>query len=67
MSEPSEIKLTIDGEEHVYTGDPDKNLLRFLRDDVGITTPKDGCSPQAACGCCMVEIDGKPKESKPVS
>ena len=25
----------------------------------GIFSAKDGCAPQAACGCCVVDLDGK--------
>lgn len=53
------ITLTINGTQHQYDGDPSRPLLDFLRTDLGITSPKDGCSPQAACGCCAVELDGK--------
>ncbi len=35
-----------------------KNLLSFLRDDLRITSPKDGCS-EGACGACTVLVDGK--------
>src|SRR5437016_5450 len=35
-------------------------LLDVLRDFLGITSPKDGCQPQAQCGCCTVLMDGKP-------
>ena len=34
-------------------------LLDVLRDFLGITSPKNGCSPQAQCGCCTVLMDGK--------
>ena len=34
-------------------------LLDVLRDFLGITSPKNGCSPQAQCGCCTVMMDGK--------
>ena len=34
-------------------------LLDVLRDFLGITSPKNGCQPQAQCGCCTVLIDGK--------
>ncbi len=35
------------------------HLLSALRDELGITSPKDGCSPSGQCGCCTVLIDGK--------
>ena len=37
--------------------DADKKLLPFLRSDMGIKSPKDGCS-EGACGACSVLIDG---------
>ena len=46
-----------------YTGDGDQTLLNWLRGSAGITSVKDGCSGQAACGACMVEINGKAKLS----
>lgn len=33
-------------------------LLRYLRDDLHLTSVKDGCS-QGACGVCTVIIDGE--------
>ncbi len=44
-----------------YAGDPEKTLLSYLRLDKHITSVKDGCSGQAVCGACTVEIDGKAK------
>lgn len=35
-------------------------LLDVLRDVLGVTSPKNGCQPQAQCGCCTVLLDGKP-------
>ena len=35
------------------------HLLAALRDELDITSPKDGCSPSGQCGCCTVHIDGK--------
>jgi len=53
------MNFKLNGCEKSYTGDPDLSLLSYLRDHEGITSPKDGCSPQAACGCCVVQIDDK--------
>lgn len=57
------LKFKINGQEIQYTGDKDKSLLSYLRDDLHITSVKDGCSGQGTCGACMVNIDGKPKLS----
>jgi aerobic-type carbon monoxide dehydrogenase small subunit (CoxS/CutS family) len=35
-------------------------LLEALR-TLGITSAKDGCSPQGQCGCCTVWVDGAPR------
>lgn len=35
------------------------HLLAALREELNITSPKDGCSPSGQCGCCTVLIDGK--------
>src|SRR4029450_170379 len=36
------------------------HLLSALREELDVTSPKDGCSPSGQCGCCTVLIDGKP-------
>lgn len=40
----------------------DKSLLRFLRDDLHLTSVKDGCS-QGACGTCTVLVGEENKRS----
>jgi len=35
------------------------HLLAALRDELGVTSPKDGCSPSGQCGCCTVLLGGK--------
>jgi len=36
----------------------EKKLLQYLRDDLRLTSVKEGCS-EGACGSCMVLVDGK--------
>ncbi len=38
---------------------PHPHLLSALREELDVTSPKDGCSPSGQCGCCTVLIDGK--------
>jgi len=39
------------------------HLLAALRDELGVTSPKDGCAPSGQCGCCTVLVDGKARIS----
>jgi hypothetical protein len=54
--------------EFVLNGTPrqeevrdDEWFLHTLRERCGITSLKDGCSPQGQCGCCVALVDGVPK------
>ena len=49
--------FTVNGK--LVTVEKNQKLIRFLRDDLGLTSVKDGCS-EGACGTCTVLIDGKP-------
>lgn len=56
----SSISLVVDGRTfEVPEGTP--TLLDALRDVAGVTSAKDGCSPQGQCGCCTVLVDGAPR------
>ncbi len=57
------MKFYLNGVEKEYTGDLNLTLLKYLREVENITSVKDGCSGQAVCGACTVQIDGKPKLS----
>jgi len=50
-------QFTLNGKP-VEVGDH-PHLLAALREELGVTSPKDGCSPSGQCGCCTVLIDGK--------
>src|SRR3954464_15874689 len=52
------IELTVNGVAVTVEGDH-PHLLAALREELGLTSPKDGCSPSGQCGCCTVMIDGK--------
>ena len=57
------VSFTLNGQLVTVAADPERSLLDVLRDDCGITSPKNGCQPEGACGCCTVLIDGRPKLS----
>jgi aerobic-type carbon monoxide dehydrogenase small subunit (CoxS/CutS family) len=54
------LDLVVDGRP-VSVPDDGASLLAVLRDRLGATSVKDGCSPQGQCGCCTVLVDGQPR------
>ncbi len=53
-----QIVLTVNGEEHDIEIEPNRLLLTALREDIGLTGTKEGCSI-GVCGACSVTIDGR--------
>lgn len=53
------ISLTVNGEEHQVVVEPRTTLLEVLRDALGLTGAKEGCS-LGNCGACTVLLHGKP-------
>jgi xanthine dehydrogenase molybdenum-binding subunit len=43
----------------VSVDDRHPHLLAALREELDVTSPKDGCAPSGQCGCCTVLVDGK--------
>lgn len=56
MSEQEKYVFNVNGKDVECL--ENKKLIRFLREDLNITSVKDGCS-QGACGTCTVLVDGK--------
>lgn len=54
------IAFSLNGQNVQYVGDVTTPLLTYLREERAITSVKDGCSGQADCGACLIELDGKP-------
>jgi aldehyde oxidoreductase len=52
----------LNGEQVTIRGQHE-HLLSVLRDELDVTSPKDGCSPSGQCGCCTVLVDGKARVS----
>ena len=51
------IVTTVNGREYTVRGANHKNLLRMLREDLGLIGTKEGCS-EGECGACTVHLDG---------
>jgi aerobic-type carbon monoxide dehydrogenase small subunit (CoxS/CutS family) len=56
------MKLTVNGVEREIESPLLTPLLAVLREELGITSPKAGCS-QGGCGACTVLVDGEPRRS----
>ena len=54
----SRVPLTVNGVQ-VTVSSRHPHLLSALREELNVTSAKDGCSPSGQCGCCTVLIDGK--------
>ncbi|MEX0667125.1 MAG: 2Fe-2S iron-sulfur cluster-binding protein, partial [Acidimicrobiia bacterium] len=52
------VTFTLNGVE-VGASAEHAHVLAALREELGITSPKDGCAPSGQCGCCTVLLDGK--------
>jgi len=52
--------FTLNGKPTTSSYEPGMNFLEVLREDCGLTSPKNGCAPEGVCGCCAVLIDGQP-------
>jgi carbon-monoxide dehydrogenase small subunit len=52
------VSTTINGDPVDYICEPDETLLDVLRNRLGLTGAKEGCST-GDCGACSVTIDGR--------
>ena len=57
-----QIRLTVNGEEHTVTCEPEAPLLDVLRHDLGLAGPRFGCGI-GVCGACFELVDGQARSS----
>jgi carbon-monoxide dehydrogenase small subunit len=56
------LDLTVNGVRTDLRVAVHRSLLSVLREDIGVTGPKEGCD-DSECGACMVLLDGRPVNS----
>ena len=56
----TQLSFTLNGRETSTEFEEGQQFLEVLRENLGVTTVKDGCSPQGVCGCCTILLDAKP-------
>jgi selenium-dependent xanthine dehydrogenase len=54
------INLVLNGKPTEANYEPGMHFLDVLREECGITSAKNGCAPEGACGCCVVLDNGRP-------
>lgn len=52
------IKVTINGDRYERDVEENRTLLRFIREDLGLTGTKEGCGA-GECGACTVILDDR--------
>jgi len=62
MMAKREIQLDINGNVYSLSVLPQRTLLEVLREDLGLTGTKEGCS-EGECGVCTVLLEGLPVRS----
>jgi aerobic-type carbon monoxide dehydrogenase small subunit (CoxS/CutS family) len=53
------LNVTVNGLRASADVEPHRSLLSVLREEIGLTGPKEGCD-DSECGACMVLLDGEP-------
>ncbi len=54
----TQVETTVNGEPVEFLCEPHETLLTVLRDELGLTGTKEGCTT-GDCGACSVSLDGR--------
>jgi xanthine dehydrogenase molybdenum-binding subunit len=55
-----ETSFTLNGNPTTVSYETGMDFLEVLREECNLVSPKNGCAPEGACGCCAVLVDGQP-------
>ncbi len=55
-----QLSFVLNGRQTAVHYEEGMHFLEVLREECGVTSPKDGCAPQGYCGCCAILVDGRP-------
>ena len=55
-----DVSFTLNGRPTTAAYEKGMHFLEVLREECGVTSPKDGCAPQGYCGCCAILVNGRP-------
>ena len=58
MVDTKTITVTVNGEEYTNTVNVRKNLIDYLREDLGLTGSHVGCE-HGVCGACTLDMNGQ--------
>ena len=58
LAPPATIDFVVNGQSVSVRSDH-PHLLSALREELDVTSAKDGCAPSGQCGACVVLLDGK--------
>lgn len=53
------MRFTLNGTPFTALVDDHTSLMQVLREQAGLTSPKNGCAPQGSCGACTVLVNGR--------
>ena len=53
------LTFTLNGAAFTALVDDHTSLMQVLREQAGLTSPKNGCAPQGSCGACTVLVNGR--------
>jgi xanthine dehydrogenase molybdenum-binding subunit len=53
------LTFTLNGKPFSARIGEDTSLMQVLREQAGLTSPKNGCAPQGSCGACTVLVNGR--------